>query len=780
MLNVPNVFTQGAMKALVQAQISAASMGHEKMGSGHLLCGLCRIGDELTRCILGDLTAGEIEEEVLRRCGRGEVGFSRVTGLTPHAQRALLRAVTYANTEKKILAGIAHIWQELLYEDGCTALIVLDSLGRTVDAMRTVLFNTVGEIERPLQATRIAASSEPISRQEAAFAQQGANAPAQNGDGKTEEDPLEAYARNLTQAAARHELEPLIGREAELDAMIQILGKKMKNNPLLLGEPGVGKSALAEGLAMRVASRDVPPSLLGAQIYALDLALLVAGTKFRGEFEERIKGVVSSAQERGNVILFIDELHTLIGAGSSSEGSLDAANILKPALARGTLRDAALARRFLRIDVHEPNKAQTLEILSGLRERYENFHHVEISDEALMSAVELSSRYVTDRFMPDKAIDLIDEAASMANVTLWKQSVAEETLENEAVSLPGAIIREDEIARVIAQWTGVPVERIGSDDQQDILTLEERLSRRVVGQDEAISAIAKSLRRARAGLSDPTRPLGVFMLLGPSGVGKTELCKALSEALYGSEDALIRVDMSEYSEEATASRLIGSPPGYVGYGDGGQLTDAVLKRPYSVVLFDEIEKAHPKIFSLLLQLLDDGQLTDSVGRKVNFKNTIVMMTSNTGVTFEMDKRLGFVGSKTDAAPALSHRRAIMAQAKQTFRPEFLGRVDEMIVMNSLTQEDGARIAALMLEKVKARMERRGICLRYDPQVAMLLAQNGVNDMSGARNLRRVVAELIEDPLSELILRGKAGHEVRLSVEKNKITVTGEQEALAPA
>ena len=796
MLNVPNVFTQGAMKALVQAQISAASMGHEKMGSGHLLCGLCRVGDELTRCILGDLTAGEIEDEVLRRCGRGEVGFSRVTGLTPHAQRALLRAVTYANPEKKILAGIAHIWQELLYEDGCTALIVLDSLGLTVDAMRTVLLNTVGEIERPLQATRIAASSEPISRQEAAFAQQGAKASAQNGDGKTEEDPLEAYARNLTQAAARHELEPLIGREAELDAMIQILGKKMKNNPLLLGEPGVGKSALAEGLAMRVASRDVPPALLGAQIYALDLALLVAGTKFRGEFEERIKGVVSSAQERRNVILFIDELHTLIGAGSSSEGSLDAANILKPALARGTLRvigattykeyrkyiekDAALARRFQRIDVNEPNKAQTLEILSGLRERYENFHHVEISDEALISAVELSSRYVTDRFMPDKAIDLIDEAASMANVTLWKQSVAEETLENEAVSLPGAVIREDEIARVIAQWTGVPVERIGSDDQQDILTLAERLSRRVIGQDEAISAITKALRRARAGLSDPTRPLGVFMLLGPSGVGKTELCKALSEALFGSEDALIRVDMSEYSEEATASRLIGSPPGYVGYGDGGQLTDAVLKRPYSVVLFDEIEKAHPKIFSLLLQLLDDGQLTDSVGRKVNFKNTIVMMTSNTGVTFEMDKRLGFVGSKTDAAPALSHRRAIMAQAKQTFRPEFLGRVDEMIVMNSLTQEDGARIAALMLEKVKARMESRGICLRYEPQVAMLLAQSGVNDMSGARNLRRVVAELVEDPLSELILRGKAGHEVRLSVEKNKITVTGEQEALAPA
>ena len=547
---------------------------------------------------------------------------------------------------------------------------------------------------------------------------------------------------------------------------------------------------------MRIASRDVPPSLLGTQIYALDLALLVAGTKFRGEFEERIKGIVSEAQERGNVILFIDELHTLIGAGGSSEGTLDAANILKPALARGTLRvigattykeyrkyiekDAALARRFQRIDVREPDKAQTLEILSGLRERYENFHHVEISDEALISAVELSSRYVTDRFMPDKAIDLIDEAASMANVELWKRSEEEEMLENEAVSLPSAVIREDEIEKVIAQWTGVPVERIGTENQQDILTLEERLSSRVIGQNEAVSAIVKSLRRARAGLNDPTRPLGVFMLLGPSGVGKTELCKALSEALFGTEDALIRVDMSEYSEEATASRLIGSPPGYVGYGDGGQLTDAVLKRPYSGVLFDEIEKAHPKIFSLLLQLLDDGQLTDSVGRKVNFKNTVVIMTSNTGVSFEMDKRLGFSGSKTDDTPTISRRRTIMAQAKQTFRPEFLGRIDEMIVMNSLTQEDGAKIAELMLEKVKARLEQQGITLSYDQEVPVLLAQSGVNEMSGARNLRRVIVEQVEDPLSELILRGKAGNEVRLSVRCGKMIINNSCEALAPA
>lgn len=600
----------------------------------------------------------------------------------------------------------------------------------------------------------------------------------------------------------RHELEPLIGREKELDSMIQILGKKTKNNPLLLGEPGVGKSAIAEGLAQRIADRDVPPMLLGTQIYALDLAMLIAGTKYRGEFEERMKGIVASVQEHGNIMLFIDELHTLIGAGSSTEGSLDAANILKPALARGELRvigattykeyrkyiekDAALARRFQRIDVQEPSHAQTLEILSGLRGRYENYHHVEIADDALISAVELSSRYVTDRFMPDKAIDLIDEAASMASIEMWKQSriplpaipsekstdEVQEEIE-QAIGMPTTVIHADEIAKVVSQWTGVPVERVGSDQQQDILDLENMLAKRVIGQNEAIASIAKALRRARAGLNDPTRPLGVFMLLGPSGVGKTELCKALSEALFGSEDALIRVDMSEYSEEAAASRLIGSPPGYVGYGDGGQLTDAVLKRPYSVVLFDEIEKAHPKIFSLLLQLLDDGQLTDSVGRKVNFKNTIIIMTSNSGVSFDMDKRLGFSGSSTDNKPSVNHRRTIMEQVKQTFRPEFLGRIDEMVVMNSLTEEDGAKIAALMLSRICSRLMERGISLTYDERVPFALAKEGVSEMSGARNLRRVIAQRVEDPVSELVLRGKGRNGLRIRVQGEDILVSEE-------
>ena len=767
------------MKALVQAQICAAAMGQERMGTGHIVVGLCKGSDELTQCIVGDLSVQEIEREVLSRYGRGEAGFSRITGLTPHAQRVLLRALSYANPEKKTLAGVAHIWNELLYEDGCCGLNVLQDFGKTVEGMRTALVNAAGEIERPLAARSIASSNTPISGQEAAAAQQAEQ--RQREESMPKEQLLNQYARNLTRAAANGELEPLIGRRAEIDAMIRVLGKKTKNNPLLIGEPGVGKSALAEGLAARIARGDVPPMLRDTQICALDMAQLIAGSKYRGEFEERIKKVLSCVQEMGNVILFIDEMHTLIGAGSSSEGGMDAANILKPALARGEVRvigattykeyrkyvekDAALARRFQRIDVREPDRDETLRILSGLRERYEDYHHVTIADDALTAAVELSARYVTDRCMPDKTIDLIDEAASMAKIAGWTQ---------ESGSV--IVIHAAEVAKVVAQWTGVPVERVGADDQQDILNLEKTLRRRIVGQDEAISSIARALRRSRAGLGDPTRPLGVFMLLGPSGVGKTELCKALSEALFGSEEALIRIDMSEYSEEATASRLIGSPPGYVGHGEGGQLTDAVLKRPYSVVLFDEIEKAHPKIFSLLLQLLDDGQLTDSVGRKVNFKNTIVVMTSNAGVSFDMEKRLGFASG----AEAHDPGKAILAQVKQTFRPEFLGRIDELIVMHSLTKEDGACIAALMLGRIAQQLGRQGIMLEYDDGVPALLAEEGVDAMSGARNLRRVIARRVEDPLSDLLLTGNhAGERIVLHALGSEIDIEIPHEELLP-
>jgi len=791
-MNIPKGFTAGASKVMIQAQISSASMGHEKMGTGHIVLGLCRTGDELSRCILGDLTYEQIREAVIDRYGQGTAGFSKITGLTVHAQRVLLRALAYAKPEKRTMAGIAHIWQELFYEEGCTGLDVLVSLGKTIEGMKLALVNAVGKIERPLSAQSIAASSDPISREEVIAVQKAEEKQSIPTGEPGKENLLEVYARNLTQAARENKLEPLIGRQPEIDSMIRVLGKKMKNNPMLIGEPGVGKSALVEGLAQHIAGGCVPPDLKDTQIYALDMAHLIAGSKFRGEFEERIKKVLHSVVQMKNVVLFIDEIHTIIGAGSSNEGSLDAANILKPALARGEVRvigattyreyqkyiekDAALARRFQRIDVCEPDSAQTLEILKGLRERYEQYHQVTISDAALEAAVSLSARYISDRHMPDKAIDLIDEAASMAKIEGWQQlqlQSGDSLVELNDPALSGISIGSREIARIVSQWTGVPVDRVGS-DEKEILLLEEHLAQRIIGQKEAVSVISRALRRSRAGLNDPSRPLGVFMLLGSSGVGKTELCKALSEAMFGSEEALIRIDMSEYAEEASASRLIGSPPGYVGHGEGGQLTDAVLKRPYSVVLFDEIEKAHPKIFSLLLQLLDDGHLTDSIGHKVNFKNTIVVMTSNSGVSFDMDKRVGFESGfrQSDCS------KAILSQVRQTFKPEFLGRIDEMIVMNTLTLEDGRQIAKLLLGKTVQRMAQQGIMLEYDDDVPALLAREGVDSMSGARNLRRVIVRRIEDPLSDMLLSGKAaGNVFFLKADHDEIQVVVPEETL---
>ena len=781
MLSISNGFTKGASKALVQAQLSAATMGFERMGSGHLLLGLVRGGDELTRCLVGDMSDRALEEAICARYGRGEVGFSRVTGMSAHVQRILLRALAYANPEKKTLAGVAHIWQELLFEQGCTALDVLTEMGKTVDSMRTALVNAVGEIERPAKAQGIVSADTPVTQQEI----QAAGHSEQQGKDSGKKSALLSYARNLTHAAAEGSLEPLIGRKAELESMIRVLGKKMKNNPLLIGEPGVGKSALAEGLAQRIAEGSVPQMLSGMQIYALDLAQVVAGSKYRGEFEERIKAILADAKEQGNVILFIDEMHTIVGAGGS-EGALDAANMLKPALARGEVRvigattykeyqkyiekDAALARRFQRIDVREPDREDTMSILRGLRPRYEAFHHVSIREEALQAAVGLSARYVTDRFMPDKAIDLIDEAASMVRLGTFSRG------KENAEGMPE--LRAADVERVVSQWTGIPVERMSAGDNADVLGLEAKLRRRVIGQDEAIASLCRSLRRARAGLNDPTRPMGVFMLLGPSGVGKTELCKALSEALFGSEEAMIRIDMSEYSEEATASRLIGSPPGYVGFGEGGQLTDAVLKRPYAVVLFDEIEKAHPKIFSLLLQLLDDGRLTDSVGRRVNFRNTVVVMTSNAGVSFDMDKRLGFDAGLPGHADQ-TRRKALLDKVKQTFRPEFLGRIDEMIVMNGLTQEDGEAIAALLLKQTAKRLAARGVLLDYEDAVPALIAREGMDPMSGARNLRREITRRVEEPLGDMLLEGRIADHVRLGVRDSEIVFDVPEKAELP-
>ena len=743
MLNIPKVFTQSASKTLVHAQISAATMGFDKFGSAHLLIGLFKCNDELAQCMLADHAIAEVEATVSELMGRGETGFSRIMGMTAHAHRIMVRAVTYASPEKKTLAGTAHLWLELLHEEGCTAHKALAALHLSVEEMLTRLHNAVGEIARTEKALGIPASDEPLV---VAVVHTKSEAPEHKEDAK---DALQMYARNLTREAAANKLEPLIGRKQELHAIIRVLGKKTKHNPMLIGEPGVGKSALAEGLAQCIANGQAPQMLKDANIYALDLAQMIAGTKYRGEFEERVKRVIECAQKEEHAILFIDEMHTLIGAGSS-EGSLDAANILKPALARGQLRvigatthkeyrkyvekDPALARRFQRINVKEPDKDETLQILSGLRTRFEEYHHVTITEEALHSAADLSARYVTDRFMPDKAIDLLDEAASMAKLSAGEP----------------AVIGRPEIARVVSEWTGIPLEHILTTQQENTLNLQTQLKSRIIGQDAAIDTLARSIRRAQAGLNDPNRPLGVFMLLGPSGVGKTALCKVLSASLFSPEDALIRVDMSEYSEEASMSRLIGSPPGYVGHGEGGQLTDAVLKKPYSVVLFDEIEKAHPKLFSLLLQMIDDGNLTDSQSRKVDFKHTIIVMTSNAGVSFDMNKQLGFSlgagGAEND-----KRKREMLARVREVFRPEFLGRIDEIIVMNPLSEENGQKIAEMMLKETADRLKTRGITLTVDNAVYALLARLGMDAMSGARNLRRTIQEHIENPLSDLIL-----------------------------
>ena len=781
MLNLPKAFTPIALKSIIQAQVSAASMGHERLRSAYLLIGLCRSGDELSKRLLDQVSVKDLEAAVEAVCGRKDTSFANVNSMSPHVHRILARAVSYASAEKKSLAGIEHLWLEMLHEEGCSAHQVLINLGKKIDELLTLLTDAAGQIDRTEIAKHIPASEQPLAavvvhvRQEDGKNRAEVSHPTEQPE---KENALEKYSRNLTQAALQNSLEPLIGRESEVASLIRILGKKTKNNPMLIGEPGVGKSALVEGLAQKIARGEVPEMLKDAKIHALDLTQMVAGSKYRGEFEDRMKQILECMQDEENVILFIDEIHTLIGTGGS-EGSLDAANMLKPALARGKLRiigatthkeyrkyvekDAALARRFQRVDVREPDQAQTLEILRGLRERLEGFHGVSITDEALCAAVTLSARYVNDRFMPDKAIDLIDEAAS---------SVKLASLDADSGSDKNAkavVLRERDVAGIVSEWTGIPLDHIHATVSDENRNLEERLNSCIFGQQEAVSQISKAIRRAQAGLNDPDRPLGVFMLLGPSGVGKTALSKALSEALFSRGDALIRIDMSEYSEEATISRLIGSPPGYVGHGDGGQLTDAVLKQPYSVVLFDEIEKAHPKVFSLLLQLLDDGLLTDSVGRKVNFKNTVIMMTTNAGISFEMDKQVGFSASTSESQDE-KRRKIILDRAKQIFRPEFLGRVDEMIVMKSLDATAGKEIAALHLKQIADRLSRRGIHVSVTDSALRCLADMGVNRTSGARGLKHVIREKVENPLSEMLLSDANKHEFLIDCLDDEISI----------
>ena len=793
-----NKFTPRAEEALRLAQEAAEEMGHGYVGSEHLLLGLLRDEEGIAHRVL---TEHGLDDDmvctVLRRSvGTGLSGTAPSQGLTPRAKSAVELAVSEAVRTGAGYIGTEHLLMGILREGNNMALRVLRTVG--IDSRK--LYSDV--VKKLNAAHRPAAAS--------------AAAPAARDDGKKGKT-LSEFTRDLTEAARQGRLDPVIGREKEIARVVQILSRRTKNNPVLIGEPGVGKTAIAEGLAQRIAAADVPEELLDKKILSLDLGGMVAGTKYRGEFEERIKSVLKEVQRAGNVILFIDELHTIVGAGSA-EGAVDAANIIKPALGRGEIRvvgattlneyrkhiekDAALERRFQPVTVGEPTPEAAVEILMGLRDKYEAHHKLTITDEAIEAAVKLSTRYINDRFLPDKAIDLMDEAASQVRMSAESASPDLKSLEEKIAALrrekeeaiaaqdyeKAAQLRDieqnytdqveierdnwrkqmavnrgsvtaDDIAKVVAGWTGIPVTRLTEDESSRLLRLEETLHQRVVGQDDAVSAVARAIRRGRVGLKDPRRPIGSFLFLGPTGVGKTELCKTLAEAMFGDENAMVRIDMSEYMERHTVSRLVGSPPGYVGHEEGGQLTEKIRRKPYSVVLFDEIEKAHEDVWNILLQILEDGIVTDSQGRRVDFKNTIIVMTSNVGaknITAADTARLGFDGGEAEDESVRFERirQAVMAELKRTFRPEFLNRIDETIVFRQLSREDICAIARRMLDTTARRMAEQGIALEADDEAVTALAEGGFDPQYGARPLRRAIQNRVEDAVAEQMLEGK--------------------------
>ncbi len=769
-------YTDKANTALQMARTAAEEMGHTYVGTEHLLLGLLREGTGVAAVVLGarGITAARYERRILAAQGGGSRSSLTVEDFTPRAKAAMESALTDAALAGQRLAGTEHLLAAILRDDTSVAVRLLTLLdGRPAELL--------GEL------TRV-----------------GESVPRTTG--KSGRAPtLERYGRDLTALAREGRLDPVIGREEEITRVIQILCRRTKNNPCLIGEPGVGKTAVAEGLAQRMAAGEVPPALQDKRLLTLDLTGMVAGTKYRGDFEERLKNVVAEVGRAGNILLFIDELHNLIGAGAA-EGAVDAANILKPVLARGELqlvgattideyrrhieKDAALERRFQPITVGEPTPQQTLTVLQGLREAYEQHHRVRIGDDALTAAVELAVRYIPDRYLPDKAIDLMDEAAARvrlrchaapvgeaARIAAEKQAALQRqdmeaavrwreqelALSVDGESAAPAEVEAADVAAVVAGWTGIPVSRVSAEEGRQLQDLEQTLHRRVVGQREAVSAVARAVRRGRVGLRDPARPGGSFIFLGPTGVGKTELCKALAEALFGDEKAMIRLDMSEYMEKHAVSRLIGSPPGYVGHEEGGQLTEAVRRRPYSVVLLDEIEKAHPDLFNILLQVLEEGQLTDSRGRRVDFRNTILIMTSNVGGRRMAGQgAMGFAPAGWDAA---AHRAAAMGELRQLFRPEFLNRVDEIVQFHPLEKEQVAVIAERMLDRLCKRLQSFGYGVDMDPQLAARIAKAGFDPAYGARPLRRAMQTLVEDPLAEKLLAGeyKEGDTIPLRV-----------------
>ena len=801
-------FSERARRVLTLAQEEAQRFNHNYIGTEHLLLGLVREGDGVAAKVLANLGVelSKVRAAVEFIIGRGERPTTGEIGLTPRAKRVIELAVDEARRLNHNYIGTEHLLLGLLREGEGVAAGVLESLGVSLERVR-------GEVQRILaQAPAQAQAWRPTTRT----------------------PTLDQLGADLTNLSRLGKLDPVIGRLREIERVIQILSRRTKNNPALIGEPGVGKTAIVEGLAHRIVAGEVPETLQGKRLVTLDVGALVAGTKYRGEFEERLKKVIEEIKTSGNCILFVDELHTIVGAGAA-EGAVDAANILKPSLSRGELqcigattlddfrkhveRDAALERRFQPVLVEEPSIEQTLEILRGIKHRYEEHHRLFISDDALRAAAGLASRFITDRFLPDKAIDLVDEASSRVRIKRGsipislrearkaldavrkdkEQAIAgqqyeyaaelrdrelhladkiqklEKDVQTEQVEIKPMVTEED-IADVLAMWTGIPVARIAEDESSRLLQMEEALHRRIVGQDEAITAVAKAVRRSRAGLKDPRRPIGSFIFMGPTGVGKTELVRALAEFMFGSEEALIRLDMSEFMERHTVARLVGAPPGYVGYEEGGQLTEAIRRKSYSCILLDEIEKAHPDVFNILLQIFDDGHLTDAKGRKVDFRNTIVVMTSNIGAELiKRDTTLGFA-LRVDEAQSQEQayqkmKDKVLGELKKTFRPEFLNRIDGVVVFHALTKDHIHQIAELMLRNVARQLQEKGIKLEASQEAKELLGEKGYDPNYGARPLRRTIQNIVEDQLSEALLKGSfhSGDTVVLEREGDNIT-----------
>lgn len=808
-------FTDDAQRVLSFAQEAALELGHDYVGTEHVLIGLIKVKNGVAAKALNELglSAETIIEDVEEHIGRGNKKASSVY-MTPRVKHVLELAVEVANHMNHNYVGTEHILLGLLSDGGGVAVGLLRNHNIRASDIVEVIRDILGS------SGRTSHNSED------------------NQDSSSLGD-LADFGTDLNESAKQGKIDPVIGRDKEISRVIQILSRRTKNNPVLIGEPGVGKTAIAEGLAQRIVNGNVPEILRNKRIISLSISSMLAGAKYRGEFEERLKKAIDEVQKHDDMIIFIDEIHTLVGAGAT-EGAMDAANILKPALARGEFqvigattldeykkhieKDAALERRFQPVLVGEPSEEDALEILKGLRDRYEAFHKAKITDEALEAAVSLSSRYITDRFLPDKAIDVVDEAASkvrmkvfsaapdvkaletqLADVKKEKEAAVtaqefekaaemrdeEKRIEKEINDKKNAakensdaklVVTDEDIASVVAQWTGIPVSKIAQEESESLLHLEEELHKRVIGQDEAVVAVSKAVRRARAGLKDPKRPIGSFLFLGPTGVGKTELARALAVALFGDETAMIRLDMSEYMEKHTVSRLVGAPPGYVGYEEGGQLTDAVRRKPYSVILLDEVEKAHADFFNILLQVLDDGRLTDSQGRTVDFRNTVIIMTSNLGANAlrKSSPELGFLAAKkSDSASDASNevnfkeaKKSVMDAVKRHFRPEFLNRIDEMIVFHALTSNDLKQIVTILMDTVVKRLGDMGLSLEISPAAMDMLVKEGSDFSMGARPLKRAIQRLIEDPISDLILQGNApkGATIKADVEDEHIIV----------